>query len=286
MGRMGKDGSTFINLMLGIYRRIYAGFIRGKRINSVSIASESWFWRVNAVADDFGNLEGEPFLFAAATLGRRAGQVILYPGMESVTIDPELLKRELLDKKLLKEYEHDGDTYLHVVGFCRIQPGGKNGKRIRRFPASPWDAEEQSGAPLGGIVPKAEDDSEEIPDNPGDRKIIQINPGEPGLHHNHHHTDTENQTETGGGGGNLMAGLGVGELVGAGGEGLPANLQIQSLLSRLKVSPDDQRKIMGRTDISLDYLAKLVHEITRDPEVRNPGRVLLHRLNKTNGKKR
>lgn len=122
-----------VDLTLGVYRRIYSGFLRGKRINELSLEAEAWFWRVNAIVDDFGNAVADPLLVHADTVGRRrdidVGQVTSW-------------LREMARVRLILLYQHDGESYLHIAGFTRIQPAGKNGKRIRRAPASPWDNDE------------------------------------------------------------------------------------------------------------------------------------------------
>src|SRR5213075_1688466 len=87
-------------------------------------------------ADDFGNLDADPMLFAQATIGRRADVT----ARESAGYAEEMLKVDLL-----RRYEVNGEFFFHIVGFLLIQPGGKNGKRIRRYPKSPWDDEEMAG---------------------------------------------------------------------------------------------------------------------------------------------
>ena len=142
---MGNSPKT-LDLTRGYYRRQYSGFVRGRRINQLSLQAEAWFWRLHSAADDFGNLEGEPTLVFAATVGRR----------KNVTLeDVTAFVREMLSSELVRDYEAEGDRYLHVVEFAERQPAGKNGRRVRRCPASPWDSPE----PLSG-------DSGRIPVNP------------------------------------------------------------------------------------------------------------------------
>jgi hypothetical protein len=118
----------------GVWRRVWASYLRGKRINSVSIGAEAYYWRLTVAVDDFGNIEAEPFLLQAATAGRRkltAGQCIEWAN-------------ELIEAGLLGLYEYDEDEYLHITEFVGWQPAGRNGKRVRRFPASPWDNDESA----------------------------------------------------------------------------------------------------------------------------------------------
>ena len=114
------------DLTRGIYRRLYSGFTKGQRINKLSLQAEAWFWRVMATADDFGNADAEPGLCLAATVGRRAG----------ITL-PQVSKwlEEMRESGLIQMYaDESGDKYLHIIGFEAMQPAGKNGKRVCRFP--------------------------------------------------------------------------------------------------------------------------------------------------------
>ncbi len=119
-----EDPDTDSDMTRGIYRRIYAGFIYGKRINAVSLDTEMFFWRLHAVADDFGNFHGEPALIRDATQGRRKFTVQL--------IDRWL--DELVSTELVARYSVGGDSYIHIVGFEVRQPANRNGRRIKRFP--------------------------------------------------------------------------------------------------------------------------------------------------------
>ncbi len=130
-----------VDMTKGVYRRVYAGFVSGRRLCSVSIGAEAWFWRLNATADDFGNRPADPCLMADAA-GRRA----LAPKQVAEWT------QELLGAGLIEEYEVAGDSYLHIVGFEDNQPAGKNGRRIQRHPAP----------------------SEGVPVNPGESKAIRV----------------------------------------------------------------------------------------------------------------
>lgn len=137
------DGVT--DLTRGVYRRLYAGFIKGQRINKLSLQAEAWFWRVLTTVDDFGNAEADPELCRAATTGRRT----------SVT-KAQIAKwlDEMAAVNLISFYSVKGEKYLNVLKFESWQPAGKNGRRIKRFPGP----EEASG-------------------NPGESKIIQVSSG-------------------------------------------------------------------------------------------------------------
>ena len=152
-----KDG-TVTDLRRGIYRRLYAGFVKGRRINKLSLSAEAWFWRVLASVDDFGNADAEPGLCYAATVGRR-------PGITLENVSEWLM--ELEKSGLIQMYlSPDGDKYLHIVGFEEMQPAGRNGKRVCRFPR---------------------------PDESGG---IQNNPGEPCAsmsEHSHSHSEKQGQ---------------------------------------------------------------------------------------------
>ena len=124
----------------GLYRRIYAGFLVGTRINSVSWQAEAWFWRLQALADDFGNLPAQWRVLAVTAAPKRF-------------VSPEeaaILTAELLTAGLIETYRHDGDPFIHITDFTRFQPAGRNGRRIRRVPG---ESESVSGNPgeSGGI---------------------------------------------------------------------------------------------------------------------------------------
>lgn len=128
-----------LDLQRGTYRRIYSGMIWGKRINSVSLQAEAWFWRLNVIADDFGNLPGDVFRVLKETSGRR--------DVSSKAVQEWI--DELVHARLLVAYEAEGESYLHIVGFGSLQPAGKNGRRARRHPASPLDAAESGDSESG-----------------------------------------------------------------------------------------------------------------------------------------
>lgn len=112
------------DLTRGVYRRLYAGFIKGQRINKISLQAEAWFWRVFAVADDFGNVDADPELLRDATKGRR-----------KVTVKQvEKWLNEMASVGLISFYQTKSDRYLHILRFEETQPAGKNGKRLKRVP--------------------------------------------------------------------------------------------------------------------------------------------------------
>ena len=147
------------DLTRGVYRRQYAGFIGGKRISRLSLEAEAWFWRVHAVADDFGNVAGEPSLLYAATIGRRVGEF----SMDAV----EQFVAAMIDVGLVSVYAVAGDRYLHLIGFETMQPAGKNGKRVRRVPPSPSE----------GVTHAWRREPDPSLSDAGGSGCIQINPG-------------------------------------------------------------------------------------------------------------
>jgi hypothetical protein len=170
MGVCGMDerGTGTVDLTKGLYRRIYAGFITGKRISAVSMECEAFFWRLHAVVDDFGNYHGDAALIRGATQGRR----------DFTVKQIERWVDEMGSIKLLGTYESGGDSYIHILGFCLMQPAGRNGRRIRRFPQSPWD-DDESGGDSG----------------------IRGNPGESSASHSDTHSHSHSHTNGAGGNG-------------------------------------------------------------------------------------
>lgn len=135
---MAKEHET-IDLIRGFWRKLYPGFLRGKRINAVSLQAEAWFWRVTAAVDDFGNIDAEPLLLMDATKGRRQGV--------SVGNVKQWMK-EMADVDLVRLYHVEDECFWHVVGFTEMQTP-RNGRRARRYPSSPWDENESLGVIRG-----------------------------------------------------------------------------------------------------------------------------------------
>lgn len=150
------------DLTRGVYRRLYSGYIRGRRINKLSLPAEAWFWRLTVSADDFGNGEADPELCKQATAGRRkvtASQVGKW-------------LKEINAVGLLEFYEVKGERYFHLFEFEERQPAGKNGRRIKRVPG-PYEA----------VV------------NPGESKKIQGNPDVVSASDNDTEDDTDNDSK-------------------------------------------------------------------------------------------
>lgn len=161
------------DLIKGIYRRIYAGFIWGKRINAVTLEAEAWFWRMMVVADDYGNLPADEARLCALTKGRRTS-------MQDSEIKD--LCGSLESAGLVVPYSADGEAFYHIVGFTGLQPAGKNGRLVHRYPAHPPGIDAESGG---------------IQNNPAQSGGVRGNPGNPAPpssspsplpdHHHHHH---------------------------------------------------------------------------------------------------
>jgi hypothetical protein len=142
-----------VDLTKGIYRRVYAGGIRdGQRINNLSIGAAYWFFQIHAACDDYGNIRATPQLLLADAAPRRANRETSSHPIKVPQV--EAWMRELVDAKLLSFYEVAGERFAHIRHFETLQPGGKNGRRVQRFPAHPPNAE-----------------------NPGESRCIQNNPG-------------------------------------------------------------------------------------------------------------
>lgn len=115
------------DLTLGIYRRIYSGFVTGRRINSVSVDAEAFFWRLHAVADDFGNLPLSPIILKG----------IAAPLRGWLACDIERMVKELIGANLITTYESNRDTYGHIEGWDVRQPAPRNGRRVKKWPFNP-----------------------------------------------------------------------------------------------------------------------------------------------------
>jgi hypothetical protein len=155
-----KSVTPVTDLTRGIYRRIYAGFIEGRRINQLSLQAEAWFWRVLATTDDFGNAKGEARSCWLATVGHR----------DNITVKHVAgWLQEMANAGLIELYEAKGEHFLHVTGFEEMQPCGRNGKRIQRFPL-PDESRIIRVNPEKSrinVSPDTEDDTEDDTENDG-----------------------------------------------------------------------------------------------------------------------
>lgn len=107
----------------GLWRKIYAGYLTGRRINSLTLEAEAWFWRIHSIADDFGNLQGDPLILRSLASPRRD---MTNEAVVSLTA-------QLVAVKLVTRYEVDGEPYLHIDGFEQRQAPA-NGRPKHRYP--------------------------------------------------------------------------------------------------------------------------------------------------------
>lgn len=163
-----NPNQSTLDLTRGISRRIYSGARMGRRINRVSIGAEFLFWRLHMVADDFGNFLADPALIRSEAFPRR----------DIPLSDIEGWLRELTDVDLIRSYEADGDSFGHIVDFLLLQPCGRNGRRVRRFAASPHEVEELESC--ASDEPSDDCESGLVRVNPGESGCIQTSPGESG----------------------------------------------------------------------------------------------------------
>lgn len=130
--------SESIDMTAGVYRYVYSGYLRSKRVCALTMAAEAWFWRIHAAADDYGNLPGDYCELRNLCAGRR----------DMPIVQIESLTKELAEAGLVVTYEADGDRWLHVVGWLRRQPARRDGRRIRRYAVWEGEARESDGAQL------------------------------------------------------------------------------------------------------------------------------------------
>ena len=167
-----------IDMVRGVYRKVYSGYLTGRRINAVSMEAEAWFWRLHAIADDFGNLHGAVGLLRA----------LAAPARNVTEQQVDGWNKALICVGLLREYTAGGERFLHIVGFQDFQPANRNGRRIQRYPR-------EDGGSLG---------------NPGESKGVRGNPGEsweskPSESESESESDTDSHTNTGGVGSDAKA---------------------------------------------------------------------------------
>lgn len=157
--------SNIVDLTKGVYRRIFAGFVRGKRICSVSIGAEAWFWRLMMLADDFGNLAAEPVALRNDAQGLRT---------VNVAKSEEWVKElAATNPPLIRLYRADGDRFIHIERFDELQPAGKNGRRIKRCKGpgedgASWESGFNQGKPGVPSPSDTEDDNDTEDDTESD----------------------------------------------------------------------------------------------------------------------
>ena len=116
------------DLSKGTYRRMYSGFIWARRICSVPVASEAWFWRLHAVADDYGNLPADEIRLTSEVKG--------YRNVRS----SEILHAcaDLQRAGLIYPYSVGGENFYHIADFEEMQPAiSRNGRRYNEYPMHP-----------------------------------------------------------------------------------------------------------------------------------------------------
>lgn len=126
---------------LGTYRRIYSGYLKGRRINSVSLGAECLFMRLMALADDYGNVSAEINDLHHEAFPRRP---------EVTRADVESWSKELVGANLVTPYTSKGENFLSINDWMKLQPAGQNGKRVQRLPLPNWLIQNNPGE-SGGI---------------------------------------------------------------------------------------------------------------------------------------
>ena len=156
-----------IDFRRGQYRRIYSGAKYGRRINSVSdFAARLLAWGIIPNTDDWGNLSASPVIVKAEC----------FPLLQSATVENiDGALRELADIRLISLYDLPGEMFLHVHGHTQLQPASANGRRVRRWPPSPWDFE---------CALDPGDESDGIRGNPGESGGTRKSPENPARNKN------------------------------------------------------------------------------------------------------
>lgn len=244
----------------GIYRRIYGGFLDGRRINSVSMCAEAWFWRLHALADDFGNLPADARWLAPSAAPRRRD------------VSPEQAEtwlQELVAIRLVSLYEVDDRRYAHIIGFEALQPAGKNGRRIQKNPLHPPESDPATcdGGTLG------------ILGNPKKSSPSHTHTHTHTQTHSHVHTHTQNpgREESGG---RAERPQGDSGKAGGSGQGKEADEEgsIYTGLLRAGVNERVARELSRHELVRLERVLEEIRSIKRAKDIRSPVRVLVNRL--------
>ena len=135
--------SEVTDMTRGVYRFVYStSWIEGKRINAVSEGAELLFLRLNLIADDLGNCDGDPEKLRAKALPLR-------PRIKTATVAKWLdelatVVSPATGRALIQRYTSGGELYLHIDSFKEFQPTrrGRNGKVrvIKKVPEWPGES--------------------------------------------------------------------------------------------------------------------------------------------------
>ncbi len=146
-----------LDMTKGVYRRLYAACCKGRRINSVSAIAELVFWRIHSIADDYGTFEAEPVFVKsqAFPLRKDVNERQIRSSLE-----------ELRAANLIRLFECNSEKYGVVTDFLEMQPAGRNGKRIQRFPRESGGILGNPNVRRGEIVSDTDTDTD-TDTNPG-----------------------------------------------------------------------------------------------------------------------
>lgn len=225
---------------LGRYRKLYAiGVIEGRRINAVSMEAECWLWRLQLIADDYGNLPADVDIIR----GRAAPKRKITPGKI------RKLNAELVASGLIVGYESEGEGYYHCAEFERMQTS-PNGRMVQRYPEY---------HPSGGIQL-----------NPGN-PVLPSN--QPETSPRPARTRDQPEPEAAGPGAETSpgrVGSGLNPNARAGGS---ARMELE----HLGVSAD-MAKRLARAGVTADEVRRTIAETRADRRVKSPVRAMISRL--------
>lgn len=128
------------DMQMGTYRRVYQRWLDGRRINRVPLEAEALLVRLMLLADDFGNLRGEPFVLRSTAFPARA---------EVTTEQTESWLAALEQHRLVRTYDRNGERYIHLLHFRELQLAtGKSRHPLQRCPREPVGADDAGQAAL------------------------------------------------------------------------------------------------------------------------------------------
>lgn len=287
------------DLSLGLWRKTYQRDLTDRAINSLSMSAELTRHRIALTCDDFGNTHGDPDLLI----------IQAYPRRREVTQEMFAGWLDELERGgFITFYEAAGDRFLHMNRWLIEQPAPRNGKRVRRYPASPAEAQETPPE-----TPKVSpDDSECIqmhPDSTGASRCIraphtqnkpiprtgpETDPAQPQADDQQQAQDHAEASGSGGGLDSSREGEGSGGSGGVNNFGRTLSADMAKLadvsrqsavakrLAELGVDNEvTRRTLAARKDITLDVLNCTMDDIGKSGKADNPVGVLVHRLKTT-----
>jgi hypothetical protein len=135
-------------------RMLHENICESRKLSAVSYAAETLYYRILTQVDDNGNFSADPSVVRGRCLARRKDATDKKTGV---------WLGELIAVELLKEYEAEGERYVHVADFEKFQKFRSDVKTFRYWPPHPDSLGPQLARYdcVTGFVPETERERDE-----------------------------------------------------------------------------------------------------------------------------